>query len=110
MSIALREEHVALQESAARWLADRSPRDGVRAGRRDGEGLHVEGVLRPVLSAGAASYVLAPVVVDGDRLWCLVDPLSVTALDTLDLTRRVGEVAVSGPAVPVAVSDDDVDT
>src|SRR4051794_26691859 len=154
MSIALREEHEALQESAARWLAAHSPREVVRAGleskeepplladpswlglhvaeplggsgfgllelcvvveqagramlpgpflptvllaallaragadlpsglldgtasgtvawrageltgRVDGERLHVEGVLRPVLAAGTASYVLAPVVVDG---------------------------------------------
>jgi 3-oxochol-4-en-24-oyl-CoA dehydrogenase len=198
MAIALREEHEALQESAARWLAARSPRDVVRAGLESKEepalladaawlGLHVpeelggsgfgllelcvvveqagramlpgpfvptvlltallaragatlppalldgtsagtvawrageltgrvvddglvvEGVLRPVLSA-AAAYVLAPVLVDGVRQWCLVDHGSVTALESLDLTRRVGEVAVSGPAVAVAVTDEDVDT
>src|SRR4051794_36970000 len=167
MTIALREEHEALQESAARWLAARCPRDVVRAGleskdepalladpawlglhvaeasggsgfgllelcvvveqagramlpgpflptvlltallargggevpsalldgttagavawragaltgRRRGAGLQVEGVLRPVLAAGSASYLLAPVVVDGERQWCLVDGVSVT--------------------------------
>src|SRR4051794_2794609 len=199
MSIALREEHEALQDSAARWLSARSPRAVVRAGLESKEepglladpawlGLHVpealggsgfgllelcvvveqagramlpgpflptvlltallaraggdlspelldgtaagtvawrageltgrvsrgalqvEGVLRPVLAAGSASYLLAPVLVDGHRQWCLVEDTSVMGLESLDLTRRVGEVAVSGPAVRVAVSDDDVDT
>jgi alkylation response protein AidB-like acyl-CoA dehydrogenase len=85
-------------------------RAGELSGTPEGDVLRVDGVLRPVLSAGSAAYLLAPVLVDGARRWCLLtgDALTVTALDSLDLTRRVSEIAVSGTATPVAVSDDDV--
>jgi alkylation response protein AidB-like acyl-CoA dehydrogenase len=80
---------------------------------RAGELTRDGGVLRPVLCAGSAAWLLAPVVVDGERRWHLLpgDRVSVGPLPSLDLTRRVSEVRVGAPDLssPVAVSDADVD-
>ena len=70
-------------------------------------GLVVSGTLRPVLGAGLASLVVAPVRdAEGHRSWCVMevsqaDPsVRVTPLTSLDPTRRVGVVDVSSHLVP----------
>ncbi len=80
----------------------------VADGGRDGE-LVVSGSLRPLLGASTASVVLAPARDDhGTETWCLLDVagsasggrLQVTALGSLDPTRRVGAVEVDAYVVP----------
>lgn len=90
-------------------------RAGELTGTATGDSVIVDGVLRPVLCAGSSAWVLAPVCVDGERRWYLFDrgQLEVAPLDSLDLTRRVGELradaVVVGPSRQVVVDDRAVD-
>ncbi len=75
--------------------------------RDPGGDLTLSGTLRPVLGAGLADLCLAPTrAADGDRVWCLLelggdDPaVRVEPLASLDPTRRVAAVEVSGYRVP----------
>ena len=75
------------------------PGAGTFLGRRGGDGsLDVEGEVGPVLGALLATRLLAPVTVDGDVVWCVLDldapGVSVGALASLDPVRRVGTVGV----------------
>jgi len=66
------------------------------------DGLHVEGRVRPVLSAHLADLVLAPVAVDGAEVWCALDVAADQhqELPSVDLTRRVGEIGVDTVVAP----------
>jgi len=88
------------------------PGSGTLAGTPHPDGtLEVRGELRPVLGAGLARLVLAPVAlpvgegeVDAGRaLWCVLDAdaaaVEVEPLASLDPTRRVGAVRVEGAVV-----------
>jgi len=57
---------------------------------------HASGSLRPVLGAGGADVVVAPVVLDGTEVWYLLEraDVDVALLPSLDQTRRVAQVAV----------------
>jgi alkylation response protein AidB-like acyl-CoA dehydrogenase len=72
-----------------------------------GEGLRVQGTLRPVLSGHHASVLVAQA---GDE-WCVLnaDEFTATELSSLDATRRVAEVHVDGAVVPPARRLGDVD-
>jgi 3-oxochol-4-en-24-oyl-CoA dehydrogenase len=90
-------------------------RAGDLTGTADGDGVVVHGVLRPVLGAARAEWVLAPVLVGGQRQWWLLaaEEVQVEPLDSLDLTRRVATVTVAEVALSaerrVPVDDDAVD-
>jgi alkylation response protein AidB-like acyl-CoA dehydrogenase len=90
-------------------------RGGELRGETTGGGVTVNGELRPVLSAGVAPLLLAPVQVDGERQWWLLarDETTVDPHDSLDLTRRVSTVSVDGVTLPAdrrtALTDDAVD-
>ncbi|HYA68002.1 MAG TPA: acyl-CoA dehydrogenase, partial [Acidimicrobiales bacterium] len=96
------------------------PGSGTLEGSTDESGgLTVSGTLRPVLGAGMARIVLAPVVADataslspwtegearhgGDLVWCAVDleasGASVEPLASFDPTRRVGSLHFESAAV-----------
>jgi alkylation response protein AidB-like acyl-CoA dehydrogenase len=76
---------------------------------RDADGgLVVEGVLRPVLGAPAASVAMvAARDGDGTVTWCLLDigrgagTAQATSLESLDPTRRVGTITAERVTVPV---------
>jgi 3-oxochol-4-en-24-oyl-CoA dehydrogenase len=77
-------------------------------GGGEGEEITVAGTIRPVLSASTASAALVPARrTSGEVVWCLLDLTPpgggtvVTALASLDPTRRVGQIEVD--AVPVAL-------
>ncbi|MFI0368760.1 acyl-CoA dehydrogenase [Actinomadura sp. 1N219] len=72
--------------------------DGALTGRRDGDSLVVTGTFGTVLGAGLADVLVLPV--EGDR-WVAVDAAdaAVTPVASLDRTRRVAAVEVSGLAV-----------
>ncbi len=98
------------------------PGSGILEAEESGDGsLIVRGTLRPVLGAVLARLVLAPFALsgataaanpwtsdDGSRPgalgWCLVDlsdsEVEVTAIASLDLTRRLAGVTVNGAVVP----------
>jgi alkylation response protein AidB-like acyl-CoA dehydrogenase len=90
-------------------------RAGELTGAQTGEGVRIDGVLQPVLCASSATWLLAPVVVDGQRRWYLLDRQDVTtkAFESLDLTRRVFAVSVEAVVLPdsreVGVDDRVVD-
>jgi alkylation response protein AidB-like acyl-CoA dehydrogenase len=69
-------------------------RAGELTGTPQGDDVVVTGVLSPVLCACSADLVLAPVDVAGERRWYLLDHFTPGPLGSLDLTRRVGSVAV----------------
>ncbi len=75
--------------------------------QRDAHGmLTLGGRLSPVLGASAASVALVPARhADGTVVWCLIDigpgSAQVTPRESLDPTRRVGEVAADALRVPV---------
>jgi len=72
----------------------------------DGTGtLTVSGTIRPVLSAGLASVLVAPVEHPGGVTWCALDlaEASVEVLPSLDPTRRVA--AVTFRSVPAKRAD-----
>ncbi len=91
------------------------PGVGALVGRRDGDGsLEVRGELGPVLGATLAHRLLAPVELDGgdpdggdpdgdNAVWCVIDlegdGVTRAPLASLDPTRRVGSVTVSGAVV-----------
>jgi alkylation response protein AidB-like acyl-CoA dehydrogenase len=83
-----------------------------RATREPGGSLEASGVLSPVLGAATARRLLAAVEVPADdkgssggptQTWCIVDldagGVSVAALPSLDLTRRVGAITLEGAVV-----------
>ncbi len=77
------------------------PGAGTLTGVRVGDGtLSVHGELSPVLGATLVGRVLAPITVEGaPELWGVIDVadgVSTAALASLDPTRRVGTVQVSG--------------
>ena len=75
-------------------------------------GLRVSGIARPVMSAGLADLVVAPVSVGDTARWVVLlrDDMTTTELPSVDPTRRVGEVTVDGALVPSARVLDGVDT
>ena len=91
-----------------------------RAGELDGAesagGVVASGTLRPVLCAGGVPWLLAPVRVGSERRWYLLETsaLEVSALPSLDLTRRVSQARAREVELPAArhlagVTDEDVD-
>jgi alkylation response protein AidB-like acyl-CoA dehydrogenase len=77
--------------------------------RRPSGDVVVSGRLRPVLGGALASVILAPAGdADGGVLWCVIeveeaDPaVAVTALSSLDTTRRVASVEVTDYTVAAA--------
>jgi alkylation response protein AidB-like acyl-CoA dehydrogenase len=87
------------------WRPNRRPTlPGRLAGRWDGpDRLVIAGVAEPVLGAGLADVLVLPVVTDRGEEWVAADAgapgLTVSALDSLDLTRRVYRVEADGLAV-----------
>jgi 3-oxochol-4-en-24-oyl-CoA dehydrogenase len=78
--------------------------------------LTLTGTLRPVLGAGAgARLLLVPAAVGGDdpEIWCALDlddpGVAIEPLASLDLTRRVAAVTVSGHRLPSGRRLDGVD-
>jgi 3-oxochol-4-en-24-oyl-CoA dehydrogenase len=68
----------------------------------DGDGgLVLTGSSAPVLCGSLADVVVLPVTAEGGEIWVVVDAadLSVTALDSLDLTRPVARLDADGVAV-----------
>src|SRR5258706_5541194 len=67
-----------------------------------GGGLVVEGVSSPVLGASLADVVILPVETEDGEVWAALDAssLSITALDSLDLTRPVARVRADRVVVP----------
>src|SRR5258708_17480065 len=65
-------------------------------------GLVVEGESSPVLGASLADVVILPVATEGGEVWAALDAssLSITALDSLDLTRPVARVRADPVVVP----------
>jgi alkylation response protein AidB-like acyl-CoA dehydrogenase len=61
-----------------------------------GDGLLVTGTCRPVLGAPLADLLILPASLGSQAAWLAVDAaeVTVTPLDSLDLTRPVGEVSV----------------
>ena len=86
------------------------------AGERRSDGVRVVGGLRPVLSGHLADIVVAPVAIDDDTVWVVLevgDGVVATECTSLDPTRRVAEIVVD-TVVPAArvltgVDDDLVD-
>jgi alkylation response protein AidB-like acyl-CoA dehydrogenase len=77
---------------------------GALAGTRSGDGsLEVSGALSPVLCATLAQRILAPVTVDDNTVWCVLDldggGVVTAPLASLDPTRRVGSVRVDNVVV-----------
>jgi alkylation response protein AidB-like acyl-CoA dehydrogenase len=84
--------------------------DGL-SGERAGDGsIAVRGRIEPVLSATLADVVAVPVLVDGTERWCVLraGTFTVTPVESLDVTRPVGSVAVDG-LVPAGDALDGVD-
>jgi alkylation response protein AidB-like acyl-CoA dehydrogenase len=71
------------------------------------------GTLRPVLCGAMADLVVAPVVLDGMERWCAVDlaahDVGRTPLESLDLTRPVAELDLTGVAMGALVVLDGLD-
>src|SRR5258707_10391524 len=67
-----------------------------------GGGLVVEGESSPVLGASLADVVILPVATEGGEVWAALDAssLSITALDSLDLTRPVARVRADRVVAP----------
>ncbi len=67
-----------------------------------GGGLVVEGESSPVLGASLADVVILPVETEDGEVWAALDAssLSITALDSLDLTRPVARVRADRVVVP----------
>jgi alkylation response protein AidB-like acyl-CoA dehydrogenase len=85
------------------------PGSGTLSGVRRAEGgVAVEGTLRPVLGAGTARLLLAPVSLGDETTWVAVDlpeevstpEVVVRSLASFDPTRRVGEIRCRGLLVP----------
>ena len=101
--------------SAGRATGTVAWRAGELTGRVTADGVVADGVLRPVLSAASSTWTLAPVRVDGQRRWYLLDreQVDVTTLDSLDLTRPMGELHVASALLSadrqVAVEEGAVD-
>ena len=76
---------------------------GALTGTRGDDGvLTVGGTAGPVLGAGLADVLVLPVGTDRGEEWVALtkDSVSVTPVQSLDLTRAVATVEVSGVAVP----------
>ncbi|MGH3391987.1 MAG: acyl-CoA dehydrogenase, partial [Actinomadura sp.] len=71
-------------------------------GRRSPDGLIVDGAAEPVLGAALADLLVLPVRVGDDEEWVVVPAadVSVDPLESLDLTRRVARVSLTGVTVP----------
>jgi alkylation response protein AidB-like acyl-CoA dehydrogenase len=67
-----------------------------------GGALTVDGEAAPVLGAGMADLIIAPVQTGHGETWAAIDAsaLQITTLDSLDLTRPVARVHAEGVAVP----------
>src|SRR5260221_2651850 len=67
-------------------------------------GLVVEGESSPVLGASLADVVILPVATDGGEVWAALGAslLSITALDSLDLTRPVARVIADRDSLSAA--------
>ncbi|MET0587854.1 MAG: acyl-CoA dehydrogenase family protein [Novosphingobium sp.] len=72
--------------------------------RRDGDDLVIDGVLRPVESAGQAAYLLVTGRSNGGMTQVLVPAnapgIEIKALKSLDVTRRFGAVSFDNVRVP----------
>jgi alkylation response protein AidB-like acyl-CoA dehydrogenase len=101
---------------ALEGLADGSATGTVawQAGELQASHGRARGVLRPVLCPASSRWLLAPVRVDDERRWYLLDTFGVVPLESLDLTRRVGELRVDDllltPEREVVVDDVLVDS
>lgn len=96
-------------DQKARWLpglvdGSRCGAVAFSSGALTGAGPQASGALRPVLGGGLADVVLAPVRIDGDEVWYLVEmgDLDLTPLPSLDSTRRVAVVEADGAPLPSA--------
>jgi len=72
-------------------------------GTREGDGsLVVSGTLRPVVHGAVVSHVLAPVAVDGESVWVLLeqgDATTIAPLPSFDPTRRCAGWTMEGARV-----------
>jgi alkylation response protein AidB-like acyl-CoA dehydrogenase len=75
---------------------------GLSAAPGDGGGLVIDGTCGPVTGAGLADLLILPAGQGAARAWVAVDAgdVTLTALDSMDLTRPVARVSASKVAVP----------
>jgi alkylation response protein AidB-like acyl-CoA dehydrogenase len=75
---------------------------GLGASPGDGGGLVIDGTCGPVTGAGLADLLILPAGQGEARAWVAVDAsdVTLTPLDSMDLTRPVARVTVSRAAVP----------
>ncbi|MEX2256166.1 MAG: acyl-CoA dehydrogenase, partial [Acidimicrobiia bacterium] len=78
------------------------PGCGLRA-EETGEGLRVEGTIRPVLGGHLADVLIAPVGTGGGEVWVAMDVgaagVTCRELPSVDPVRRVGEIQIDGVVV-----------
>ena len=92
---------------AVHWHAD-----GALTGTDTPDGLRVEGTARPVLGAGLADLLVAPIRVGDRDVWCALDldAATVRPLPSVDPTRRVAAVELADVLVPAGRRLDRLDT
>ncbi len=92
---------------AVHWTAD-----GALTGEETADGLVARGTVRPVVGAGLADLLVAPVRVGDRDEWCALDLAAATVrpLASVDPTRRVAEVEFADVAVPAERVLDRLDT
>ena len=75
---------------------------GLSATHSDGGGLVIDGTCGPVTGAGLADLLILPAGQGASQAWVAVDvdDVTLTPLDSMDLTRPVAGVSVSEVAVP----------
>ena len=93
------------------WVVGEPSGDAVNTGitaTADGDGFVLDGVQAPVEAATQADLLLVTAVLDGGRAQFLVAPdasgVSITPLDSLDLTRRYGRVQLDGVRVDASAA------
>ncbi len=97
---------LASGEASAAWLPlPTAPGQGVRATRKP-SGYEFSGRTTHVQDADSAAWLLVTAATDNGVVQALIDPtsagLTVTPLDSLDITRRFAEVELDGLEVPPA--------
>jgi alkylation response protein AidB-like acyl-CoA dehydrogenase len=77
---------------------------GMVTAERDGDGLVLKGVKTPVEAGAQADVLVVTATLEGTAVQVLVDPtnagVSITALESIDMTRRFAKIAFDGARVP----------
>ena len=95
--------------------ADAGPDDEAVSAARDGDDVVLRGVKTPVEAGAQADVLLVTALLDGTPVQVLVDPaaagVTVTALQSIDITRRFAKVEFDGARVSAGalVGGDDAD-